>query len=402
MIPRDAATGGLEIARDLFFETEAPKGHILRENRSLLVYASAADAGGCGGRGPRYRDPRLSLESRPLAPLRPGHLRIRMLRAGICGTDLHLIEQGAEERIRCTSPMLIPATGRIIGHEGVGVVEAAGPDSGSSAHGDIVCCESIITCGVCPRCRRGNFNQCDRAKLLGLEQDGLFAERADIPARLAHRVNDLIQTEDSLDGLACVEPAAVSFLACQNARVGPGDSVLVIGGGPIGYLAALLARDCFGASHVCVSEPSDFRRDFARRACDVVTSPELLPYLDRTFDVVIEAAGALDELDGLLSRMNGNGRVVLLARTEDSLVITGVHHMISRSLHLIGSRGHLGGAFDAILNLIRDGRLDLRQVITRVVSGLEGLGKALGDPAGVVANDCKVIANLGAWTGDPP
>jgi threonine 3-dehydrogenase len=393
---------GHGISRDLVFDVEASLGRRPRECRSLFLYAALAEEEGGTeiARAKRYRDPRISIESRPLNELKPGHLRVRMLRVGICGTDLHLVEQNSEGFILCTSPMIIPADGRIIGHEGVGVVEAVGPGSGMWAPGDVICCESIIVCGTCPRCRRGSFNQCDQAKLLGLEQDGLFTERADIPARLAHRVNDLARSAAALDGLACVEPAAVSLLACQNARVSPGDSVLVLGGGPIGYFAALLARRFFGASHVCVSDPSGNRRDFAGSVCDVVIDPEQLPSVSRPIDVVIEAAGALDQLDPLLARMNGNGRLVLLARTESSLTITSVHHLISKSLHLIGSRGHLGGAFDAILNLARDGRLDLQQVVTRVVSGLDGLSAALLDPAGLVANDCKVIAELGEWRGD--
>jgi (R,R)-butanediol dehydrogenase / meso-butanediol dehydrogenase / diacetyl reductase len=389
-----SASGSVDLARELTLDVETNIARYPRQSQSLLLRADLAPDCTEHSHTTRYRNPRVSVESRPLAPLAPGHLRLRMLRVGICGTDLHLLEQSADGLIRCTSPVFIPEDGRIIGHEGIGVVEVVGPESGHLVRGDIVCCESITTCGICPRCRRGNFNQCDQAKLIGLEQDGLFAEWADIPARVAHCVNDLATSKAILSGLACVEPAAVAFLACQNARVSPGDSVLVLGGGPIGYYAAHLANKVFGASYVCLSEPSDFRRDFARKVCDAVTTPEELPYLRRRFDVVIEAAGALEQLDQLLPRINGNGRIVLLARTAANLAITGVHYLISKSLHVIGSRGHLGGAFDAILSLTREGRLDLRQVVTRVISGLDEMSDVLRDPEGLVASECKVIAEL--------
>lgn len=343
---------------------------------------------------PRFRNPRLWMESRPLPPLRGDMLRLRMLRVGICGTDLHLLEQDAEGLVRCTSPLSIPENGRIIGHEGVGVVEAIGPDVTSFHVGEVVSCESIVTCGVCKSCRRGHFNQCAEAQLLGLQSNGLFAEWADVPSRLAHRVDDLAASDGGLDSLACVEPAAVAFLACQNARVRAGESVLVIGGGPIGYYAAMLAGQQFGASRVSLVERSDFRRQFAGKVADTTARCDELVDRGLSFDVVIEAAGALSELDTLLSAMRPNGRIVLLARIGTPLAITRVDEMITKSLTIVGSRGHLGGAFDAILSLMRAGRIDLRQAVTRSVVGLSGLLEALQDPAEIASRECKVVADL--------
>lgn len=361
-----------------------------------LVYAADSVALSTTISGNRFCNPRLRLESRPLQTLRAGTLRIRMLRVGVCGTDLHLLEQGTDGLIRCTSPLTIPADGRIIGHEGVGVVEEVGPGVDSFEVGDVVCCESIVTCGVCKPCRRGSFNQCEASLLLGLEMDGLFATWADVPSRIVHQVSDLADSATSLNGLACVEPAAVAFLACQNAKIHPGDSVLVLGGGPIGYFTALLAGQMFGASRVCLSEPGEFRRNFASEVAETTVQPEEVAGLGQTFDVLIEAAGALSSIDPLLETMRPNGRIVLLARTGVSLVITRVDELITKSLTVVGSRGHLGGAFDAVLELMRSGRLDLRQVVTRSVVGLADLMEALKDPAGIVARDCKVVVDLSA------
>ena len=191
-----------------------------------------------------------------------------------------------------------------------------------------------------------------------------------------------------------MEPAAVAFLACQQAGLAPGDHVLVLGGGPIGYLAALLARQVFGAADVCLSEPQAVRRELARQACDSAVTPAELAMGTATFDVVIEASGALSQLDSLLPRLRANSRIVLLARTGTPLAITRVDELITKAITMRGSRGHLGGAFGAVLELVRRGRLDLRQVVTRVVTGLDGLVAALRDPGQIVRSECKVVADL--------
>jgi threonine dehydrogenase-like Zn-dependent dehydrogenase len=290
--------------------------------------------------------------------------------------------------------MHIASHGRIIGHEAVAVVTDAGTDDLPFSRGDVVCFESIVTCKRCRMCRQGNFNQCEKSRLVGLELDGLFTEFADVPASLAHCVNDLAGSDRDLEALACVEPAAVSYLACHNARINPGDSVVVLGAGPIGYYAALIAKTLFGAASVCVSEVSEFRREFVQRVSDQAVPPEVLHESDDQVDVLIDAAGAMSDVNRLIPRMYGNGRIVLLARTGQSLHIEHVDHVISKALRIIGSRGQLGGAFGTVLNLMRNGRIDPHLAVTRVVNGFDELATALQDPGRIVASDCKVVANL--------
>lgn len=341
-----------------------------------------------------YRDPRVWIESRSILPIRPGMVRLKMLRVGVCGTDFHLMETRSDGVIRCTSPLFVPPQGRIIGHEGVGEIVEIGQGVEDLSIGDLVCCESIQTCGLCRACRYGRFNQCDKALLMGLQTDGLFTELADVPSQMIHQVTDLVEQSSDLDGLACLEPAAVAFLACTNARVSPGDSVLVVGAGPIGYLAAQLARQVFGASRICVSEPIDFRRSHVSPLVDTAMHPRELGTLTDGFDVVIEAAGALCDINTIVSLMRPNGRIVLLARTGGCLSIDRIDDVITKSLTLVGSRGHLGGAFVALIELLRGGRLDLSQCVTRVVTGLNELLGLLQNSYEVTQQDCKVTVDL--------
>ena len=107
-----------------------------------------------------------------------------------------------------------------------------------------------------------------RARLLGLEKDGLFGAVVDLPSMLTHDVGAMADSDVGLRAAACVEPAGVAYVACENTRVAGGDVVVVFGAGPIGALAALLSKVVFGAARVYVVEPIAFRREFVRRWCD--------------------------------------------------------------------------------------------------------------------------------------
>ena len=368
----------------------------LNLSRSIVVYANTEPRNGAASCGPQhlYRFARTVIESRTLAPLPGSWIRVRMAWVGICGTDLHLLEAGDDGYTRCSSPSDIPPGGRILGHEGVGYVHAIGDGVDHFKPGDLVCFESIMTCHSCEKCRQGCFNQCERSRLVGMEEDGLFTEYADMPAALAHGVHDMAKTHRDLEGLACVEPAAVAYLACANARISPGEKVAVFGAGPIGFFAALMAKTIFGASRVGLTEPLTFRREFAQRASDQAYHPDEFAEDHQSYDVLIDAAGDLADVSAAIPRIKGNGRIVLLARTGQPLHVDMVDQVISKSLSLIGSRGHLGGAMHAVLSLARSGRLDLHAPITRVVEGLDGLAEVLAKPGLCQAADCKVIAKL--------
>lgn len=335
-------------------------------------------------------------EERPLRPLPVGWIRVQMVHVGICGTDLHLLETTEDGYTRCSCPAHIPAAGRVLGHEGVGRVCAVSSGVERLVPGDVACLESIITCTTCEKCRQGAFNQCERSRLLGMEEDGLFSEYADVPASLAHCVNDIACTARDLEGLACVEPAAVAMLACTNAGISPGERVAVFGAGPIGFYVALMARTLFGAVRVCLSEPVELRRELGRRAADRVVRPEEFADDDETYDVLVDAAGHLEGVSATIPRMKGNGRIVLLARTGQPFTTDGVDHVISKSLRIMGSRGHLGGAVEAVLELARSGRLDLRAPVTSVVDGLDGLAEMLRSPDACLTTNCKTLARLSA------
>lgn len=365
------------------------------KSKSIVIKAEKSPMPGVYKPGPHqtYKNPRIFIENRILSDLDPDEIRVQMIYAGLCGTDVHLMETHPETGyIRSSAPADIPETGRVIGHEGIGKVLAVGQNVRHLQAGAMVTFESIIVCHYCDVCRKGQFNQCRNAKLLGLEKDGIFGEIVDVPAMLAHDVTAIARTDQDFRAIACVEPAGVAYVACQNTRITGGDVVVIFGAGPIGVFTAMLSKTVFGASEVHVVEPVAFRRNFASPWCDHLYDLETFAAnLPENVDVVIEASGDLGNINRIFRRINANGRIALLARSGASLVLDAMDHMITNAISIIGSRGHLCGAFTDILTLYKQGRLPLHQVVTGVIDGPDKFPDFVKSRNQLLNENCKML-----------
>lgn len=368
------------------------------KHRAIVTHAHYRPpaAGGAFPRG-SYTRPEPRIESRRFGALAAGELRIEIERVGICGSDLGVMQTDPVTGcISSTVPLSIPDSGRVLGHEGIGVVREVGHGVTTFQPGDWVTLKSIVCCQQCAPCRRGHFNQCLEASLLGFQRDGIFAEMADVPAQLAAGIGDLAGTEPGRQAAACIEPAACALVALQSASMQPGDRVLVMGAGPIGLFAAMLCRQVFGAASVDVVEPAAFRRRFARKWADRVHAvDEFLGASDSgPYDVMVEASGSLGNLDVSLRRMAANARIVLLARGVEHLHVGAVDHIVTNGLCITGSRGHLGGAFETILSLCLAEKLALHEVVTGVLQGLDAIHSTLERPLLLSEQHCKLQVRL--------
>lgn len=155
-----------------------------------------------------------------------GEVRIRILQTGICGSDVHFFKGHR----KIDEP-------RVIGHEAVGIIDAIGENVIHRSIGERVVVEPNIPCKQCKHCLKGQGNSCANKRVIGLTEDGCFAEYVCIPAEFAHLIPSTIALEDAL----CIEPMAVAFHALNMAIVKPGDAILVIGLGSIGMLLTHLA-----------------------------------------------------------------------------------------------------------------------------------------------------------------
>lgn len=209
----------------------------------------------------------LRLEQVPVPEIERGEILVRVVSASICGTDLRIWHGNHR--------MYPPGSVRIPGHEIVGTIAKVSPEIRDHPVGQRVFCAPNTGCGHCRQCITGNNNLCANYDALGVTSNGGFAEYVRIPARSVQQGN-LIPVEQSVDPAvaALLEPFACVVRGQNALRIQPGETVLVMGAGPIGVMHVQLAKRR-GASRVIVSEPiAERRTQAAAMGADKVINPE--------------------------------------------------------------------------------------------------------------------------------
>ena len=246
-------------------------------------------------------DLRVADEATPTGPPPPGWSRIAVTSVGICGSDLHWYSEGSTGEVGIEEP-LVP------GHE-FAAVALDGPHAGRR-----VAVDPAIPCEECEQCRAGHGNLCPTIRFAGHASfDGGLQEQLVWPSRLLHPLPDAL----SDDAGALLEPLGVAIHTIGLGHVRLGDDVLVVGAGPVGLLAAQVARRA-GASRVFVSEPLAHRRATALRlGADQAWAPETVPEAlaevtaGRGADVVVEMAGNDDAITTAVRSARYGGRIAL-------------------------------------------------------------------------------------------
>src|SRR5271167_2174846 len=215
-----------------------------------------------------YQGPKsISVEERPRPKLeQPSDAVVKMVKTTICGTDLHILKGDV--------PTCTP--GRILGHEGVGIVDSVGAGVTAFKSGDHVLISCISSCGRCEYCRRGMYSHCTTGGwILGNEIDGTQAEFVRIPHAdtSLYRIPEGAE-EDALVMLSDILPTGFEC-GVLNGKVQPGNTVAIVGSGPIG-LAALLTAQFYSPAAIIMIDLDDNRLAVARRlgATSVVNSTD--------------------------------------------------------------------------------------------------------------------------------
>ncbi|MBX3280515.1 MAG: alcohol dehydrogenase catalytic domain-containing protein [Acidobacteria bacterium] len=252
---------------------------------------------------------RWSVESAPMPQIAAdGDVLLRVERAGICGTDIHIL----------STPPGHPATaGSILGHEYTATVVETGAGIGHLKPGDCVVIDPNITCGLCRYCRMGMTNVCENITTLGIFRHGGLAQFNLAPAKALHRISSQVPIERA----ALAEPLSCVLHAFEKAQLTPGESVVILGAGPIGLIFLLLCKTG-GAGRVFMVEPVEFRLRTAEafgadgvfnpRSCDAAA--EIRAATDVGADVVIDAAGTL--LPEAMQMVRPGGRVILFGLNQ--------------------------------------------------------------------------------------
>lgn len=242
---------------------------------------------------------------------------IKIKKTAICGTDMHIYHW--DEWAQNTIP--VPMT---VGHEYVGVIEEVGQEVKGFNVGDRVSGEGHITCGVCRNCRAGRRHLCRNTVGVGVNRPGAFGEYLVIPAENAYKIPDDISDEVAsiLDPLGNAAHTALSFDLV-------GEDVLISGAGPIGIMAAAIARHA-GARHVVITDINDYRLDLAKQmgaTRTVNVSQEKLEDVMKEigmkegFDVGMEMSGVPSAFRSMLQTINHGGKIAMLGIPSSDLAI---------------------------------------------------------------------------------
>jgi L-iditol 2-dehydrogenase len=310
----------------------------------------------------------MPLRERPDPEPSPGDVVVAIHAAGICGSDVH---------------GYIGATGRrtpgvVMGHEASGVVALVGEGVASVRPGDRVALRSVLSCGSCEPCRRGQPNICERRRGLGMHLDGAYAECVRVPEALVAPLPEALSFEQG----AMIEPLAVAMHAVNITPMELMDQVVIVGAGTIGLLTLLAAR-LRGAGRIVVTDRSPHRLELARAlgadvAIDVDAGDPVAAVLEalggRGADAVFEAVGSSPTVQQSVSVVRPGGNVTWIGNSEPRVEL-GMQDLVTKELTLRGAYAYgTDGEFDRAAATLTTGRLDVRPLIELVAPLGEGPG----------------------------
>ena len=286
----------------------------------------------------------------------PDEVRIHVAYCGVCGTDLHIFKGGMDKRVS------IP---QVIGHEMSGEIAEVGGKVQGWSLGDRVVVRPLHPCGNCPACRAGHAHICYNLKFLGIDTPGAFQGSWTVPAQTLHRLPPNLP----FDRAALIEPVAV---ACHDVRLGEvksGEEVVVIGGGPIGLLIALVAASI--KARVLVSEVNPFRLNLARELGLEAVNPKEVDLADRVgkrtggagADVTFEVSGSAAGAATMTQLVRSRGRIVIVAIFGEAPKVD-LFRFFWRELRLRGARVYEPEDFDRAIALAASGALPLDHLIS--------------------------------------
>jgi threonine dehydrogenase-like Zn-dependent dehydrogenase len=308
---------------------------------------------------------RLTLKERPVPKIKSDdEVLLKVTGVGICGTDLHILQV----------PPAHPATvGCILGHEFTGEVVEIGSEVRGLEIGNTVLVDPHPGCGVCDECKGGHPDRCiplyssaaqGHCATIGIFSDGAMADYAVVPAHALYRIDAAVPAHIA----ALAEPLACVVSATQKLKVQPGETVVILGAGPIGLLFTQFFKAC-GAAKVIISEISEYRREVALECgATCVVDPQQLDLAEIVYnetnggaDVVVEAVGPLLPL--AIELAGPGGRVLQFGHDELARPQIQVAEIVRKEVTIFG--GFIGKfSFHKLPSIIESGILPLDKIVS--------------------------------------
>jgi threonine 3-dehydrogenase len=298
----------------------------------------------------------LAMESVGVPALGPTDVLVRVKAASICGTDLHIYGWDRWSQGRIKPPVTL-------GHEFCGVVERTGDEVRAVKPGDFVSAEMHVNCGHCHQCRLGEAHICQNLKIIGIDQDGAFAEFVKIPASNIIKLDPGIPEHYG----AILDPLGNAVHTVLAGAIA-GQTVLVTGCGPIGLMSIAVAQAC-GSSTVFASETNEQRRAMAKKmGADVVINPAAEDAVKKILgetggtgvDVLLEMSGNPTAIQQGFKALRAGGRASLLGIPTESVPLDLVNDVIFKGATVQGIYGRrMYDTWVKMLALLKAGRLKL-------------------------------------------
>ena len=310
-----------------------------------------------------HREPGIWMQDTAEPEVGHNDLLIKIRKTAICGTDMHIYNWDEWSQKTIPVPM-------VVGHEYVGEVVGMGQEVAGFKIGDRVSGEGHITCGHCRNCRAGRRHLCRNTEGVGVNRAGAFAEYLVIPAFNAFRIPDNISDDMAsiFDPFGNAVHTALSFDLV-------GEDVLITGAGPIGIMAAAVAKHV-GARHVVITDLNPYRLELAEkmgatRAVNVGTTSlkDVMNELGMTegFDVGLEMSGVPAAFRDMLDKMNTGGKVAMLGIPPTDVAVDW-NQVIFKGLTIKGIYGReMFETWYKMASLLQSG-LDISPVITHQYS----------------------------------
>ncbi len=303
--------------------------------------------------------PGLSLRNVPEPAVGPGDVLVKVLRTGICGTDLHIRAYDGWAR-RAVRPPLV------LGHEFAGDVVETGSGVTGINVGDFVSGEGHLVCGECRNCLAGRRHLCRNTIGLGVGRDGAFAEYVALPASnvWVHRTSVDPDIAAIFDPFGNAVHTTLSFPVL-------GEDVLITGAGPIGIMAAAVARHA-GARNVVITDVNDHRLELARKvgvslALNVaehsIDEAQRQLGLREGFDIGLEMSGHPAALRGMIANMTHGGRIAMLGLPPQDFAVD-FSRIVTSMITIKGIYGREMFETWYAMSVLLEGGIDLSTVIT--------------------------------------
>ncbi|WP_147126034.1 zinc-dependent alcohol dehydrogenase [Shimia ponticola] len=328
-----------------------------------------------------------AVEQKEPVPPAAGEVAVKIAYCGICGTDMHVFHGNMDARV---------GHNRIVGHEMSGWVDALGEGVTGLSVGQKVVVRPLDPDLNCPASKAGYPHISHNMKFLGLDTDGAMQEVWTVPAHTIHVLPDDMR----MDHAALIEPVAVACHDISLSGLRPGEDVVVIGGGPIGILCAMVAREAGG--RVTVSEVNKNRLAIADKlGFDTVNPAEedLAEAINartggKGADVVFEVSGTQPGVDAMTAVAATRARIVMVAIHAQKPQID-LFQFFWRELKLIGARVYEPADYDKAIALVASGAIDADTVITDVspLSDIQAAFEALDSSPTALKSLIKVGAD---------